>query len=189
MIHTLEDGGEHDPTTRFGHAGEGRVLAWGRACIVPLSSYGPQPIPSAGESRTRMVKKAAGILARLGHIGGAGSVAYDHHGNATVRIKDKNSGIVHTVHLGGRNGRMYSCPAGEHDKLSRYDLALGRIKLTQQPISRTLRTLDREYPGHTAPAPIVTRFNTLLRRYHRLVRAYNAEVDARNAVLKSDCTA
>lgn len=135
-----------------------------------------------------MIRKAVGVLAGLGLVGGAGTVAYDHHGNATVKIKDTSSGIVHTVHIGGGGGPVYSCPAGEHNKLSKYDITLARIKLTQQPIRNTLREIERRYPDHRAPAKVASRFNALLRRDQRLVRAYNAEVDARNAILHQDCS-
>ena len=36
-----------------------------------------------------MIRKAVGALAGLGLIGGAGSVAYNQHGDATVRITDQ----------------------------------------------------------------------------------------------------
>jgi hypothetical protein len=51
-----------------------------------------------------MLREAAAGPAGLGLIGGAGSVVYNHNGDATVRIKGTN-GNVQTVHIAGRDAR------------------------------------------------------------------------------------
>ena len=134
-----------------------------------------------------MIRKAVGALAGLGLIGGAGSVAYDQHGDATVKIKD-TAGHVHTVQIAAASGKAFSCPAGTRDKLEPYDLRAGRIKLTLLQVRRTEAAIERRYPTHTAPNAVADRYNALLLRDHRLVVAFNAEVDAHNAIIDSSCT-
>jgi hypothetical protein len=134
-----------------------------------------------------MIRKAVSALTGLGLIGGAGTVAYNQHGDATVKIKDKN-GSIRTVLIKSDGGMRYSCPAGTHDKLMSFDIQAGRIKLTMRDVRREESKLDNLYPSHKAPHKVVIRYNALLRRDHRLVAAYNAEVDAHNAVLGRDCT-
>lgn len=159
----------------------------GHGFAVTYASRALRLLLQSSSDKQTMIRKAAGILAGLGLIGGAGSVVYDHHGNATVKITNK-SGQVQTVHIGGAGGRMYSCSARTNNELSRYDIALGRIKLTLKPVRRSERQIGLRYPGHQAPDSVVRRFNALVRRDRQLVRAYNKEVAARNAILVRDCS-
>ncbi len=133
-----------------------------------------------------MIRKVAAGLTGLGLIGGAGTVVYNGNGDATVKIKDK-AGYVQTVQLTGGNGPGYSCPEGTHDKLERYDVELGRIKLTLRPVRRKEQKIERQYPTHSAPGRVADRYDALLDRDDRLVAAYNDDVDARNAILEQDC--
>jgi hypothetical protein len=134
-----------------------------------------------------MLRKAAAGLAGLGLIGGAGSVVYNHNGDATVKIKDA-SGHVQTVRLGGGDGRAFSCPDGTSDKLREPDITAGRIKLTLQKVRREEAALERRYPhGRGASHRIAVRYNALVRRDNRLVDAFNAAIDAHNAILHEDC--
>ena len=135
-----------------------------------------------------MVRKAAGVLASLGLIGGAGSVAYNQHGDATVKITDQN-GQVHSVQISSANGTSFSCPSGTDAKLEPIDIRAGRIKLTLQALRRSERQVMTKYPTHTAPHAVVVRYAALIRRDDRLVDAFNAEIDAHNAILHRDCTA
>ena len=126
-------------------------------------------------------------LVGLGLIGGAGAVAYDDDGTATVKIKDRKPGTEQTVRLRGPGGKMYSCPPGTSDKLSPHDTRAGRITLTLRQVHREERKIDNQYPGRTAPAAVAARFNGLIRRHKRLIAAYNESVDRRNAILEADC--
>ena len=129
----------------------------------------------------------AGIVG-LGLIGGVVAVVYNSDGTATVKVKDKKTGVEQTVRLyDNPGGKTYHCPPGTDDKLSPHDIRAGRIKLTLRQIRRQERKLEARYPDHTAPAPVADRFNALLRRDDRLVSAYNRTVDTRNAILKADC--
>lgn len=135
-----------------------------------------------------MIRKAAAALTGLGLIGGAGSVVYNHNGDATVRIKD-GSGHVQTVQIAAAHGRSFSCPAGTHDKVAPIDIRLGRIELTLRQVRRTERSIERRYPSHSAPTTVAVQYNALLRRDDRLVSAFNTEVDAHNALIDRLCTA
>jgi hypothetical protein len=133
-----------------------------------------------------MIRRTVGAgLAGLGLIGGAGAVAYDEDGSATVTIKGKSGG-EQTVRLQG-GGRTFSCPDGTEAKVSPYDIKLGRIDLTIRQVRRQERKLETQYPDHNAPAPVAERYNALLRRDKRLVSAYNSTVDRRNAIIDADC--
>jgi hypothetical protein len=134
-----------------------------------------------------MVRKVAAALVGLGLIGGAGKVAYDKNGGATVKITDEN-GQVQTVHIAG-DGKGYSCPSSTADKVDSAAVEVGRIELTLQQVRRVERRIERQYPKSVAPHSVVVRYNALLRRDHRLVVAYNAEVDAHNAILDQKCKA
>jgi hypothetical protein len=120
-------------------------------------------------------------------IGGAGTVVYNNHGDATVSIKNKNTGRVQRVRIEA-DGKTFSCPLGTGDKLKPYDIAAGRIKLTLLQVRSRENAMFRRYPTHRAPGSVVDRFNALKRRDHRLVGAYNAEIGAHNAILRRDCT-
>jgi hypothetical protein len=134
-----------------------------------------------------MLRKAAAGLAGLGLIGGAGSVVYNHNGDATVKITDA-AGHVQTVQLGSGNGRAFSCPDGTSDKLKATDITAGRIKLTLQKVRREEAALERRYPhGRGATQRVVARYSALVHRDNRLVDAFNAAIDAHNAVLHEDC--
>ena len=126
-------------------------------------------------------------LTGLGLIGGAGSVVYNHNGDATVKIKD-GSGHVRTVQITSAGGKTFSCPSGTHDKTAPIDLEAGRIKLTLQTVRSAERKIELRYPSHTAPAAVADRYNALLRRDNRLVDAFNAQVDAHNAIVDRLCT-
>lgn len=134
-----------------------------------------------------MLRRAAAGLAGLGLIGGAGSVVYGHNGDATVKIRDPQSGKVQTVHIGSGGGPRYSCPRGTHDRLAPYDIQAGRIKLTLLRVRRQELALERQYPSHRAPHRVVLRYRALRRRDDALIAAFNAEVDARNSILERDC--
>ena len=133
-----------------------------------------------------MVRKAVAALTGLGLIGGAGSVVYNQHGDATVKIKDAG-GQVHSVVIGS-DGKQFSCPPGTHEQLQGYDLRAGRIKLTLQAVRRTEHAIEARYPGSVAPHPVVVRFKALHARDNRLVDAYNLQVDEHNAVITRNCT-
>jgi hypothetical protein len=134
-----------------------------------------------------MLRKAAGVVAGLGLIGGAGSVAYNQHGDATVKIKD-SSGHVHSVRIAADDGRSYSCPSGTHKKVAPLDIRLGRIKLTQQGIRASERAIIRRYPNGTKPsAAVIRRLTTLLHKDERLTRAYNATVEQHNSIINRLC--
>lgn len=136
-----------------------------------------------------MLRKAVTALAGLGLIGGAGSVAYNQHGDATVKIKDA-SGKVHSVVIkSNNNGKSFSCPTGTHDRLRPYDIAAGRIELTLQTVRRSERAIVRRYPGHDAPRAVILRYRALAHRDDRLVAAYNAQIDAHNTIIDRACTA
>jgi hypothetical protein len=135
-----------------------------------------------------MLRKVAAGVAGLGLIGGAGTVVYNNNGDATVKIKNKETGQVQTVRLNGADGDSYSCPQGTHDKIEPHDIRLGRIKLTLQQVRREERKIERQYPDHVAPGTVVDRVRALVRRDDRLASAYNAEVDTRNAILEQNCT-
>jgi hypothetical protein len=126
------------------------------------------------------------MLAGLGLIGGAGSVVYNQHGDAIVKIKDK-SGHVRTVRIAS-GGKRFSCPPGTHDKVAAMDIKLGRIELTLQQVRRAEDKIQHTYMPRTAPRSVVTRYRTLSRRDHRLVAAYNGQVAAHNAILNRVCT-
>jgi hypothetical protein len=130
-------------------------------------------------------KDSGAGLAGLGLIGGAGAVAYNEDGSATVTIKGKSGG-EQTVRLEA-GGKSFSCPDGTEEKLSPYDIELGRIHLTIRQVRRQERKLETRYPDHNAPAPVADRDNALLRRDKRLVSAYNSTVDRRNAIIDADC--
>src|SRR3954466_16164404 len=97
-----------------------------------------------------MFRKAAAALAGLGLIGGAGSVAYNQHGDAIVKIKGKD-GHVQTVSIKASGGATFSCPSGTRDRLAPLDIKAGRIKLTLQQVRRQENQLERRYPTHEAP--------------------------------------
>jgi hypothetical protein len=120
-------------------------------------------------------------------IGGAGSVAYNHHGVATVKIKDP-SGHVQTVSLGAGDGRTFSCPSGTHDKVAPLDIRLARITLTQRAVRRSERAIERRYPTTSKPpSAVIRRYKALIRRDDRLTTAYNATVDQHNAIIDRLC--
>jgi hypothetical protein len=131
--------------------------------------------------------KVAAGLAGLGLIGGVGTVAYNNHGDATVKIKNNKTGKVQSVRIEA-GGKTFSCPLGIDDKLKRYDIAAGRIKLTLRQVRGEEHVLLARYPAG-APASVVTHFNALRRRDDRLVAAYNGEIRSHNAILRRDCTA
>ena len=135
-----------------------------------------------------MLGKLAAGVAGLGLIGGAGTVVYNNHGDATVKIKNEKTGRVQSVRIEA-GGKSFLCPVGTDDRLRPYDLAAGRIKLTLRQVGRQERAIFRQYPSHRAPDSVVTHFNTLRARDDRLVTAYNGEIRSHNAILRRDCTA
>jgi hypothetical protein len=143
----------------------------------------------AGQQRSKaMIGRAATAgLAGLGLIGGAGAVAYNDDGSATVKIKDKRGGEQTVPLYGDSGGKTYSCPTDAEDRLAPHDIKAGRIKLTLRQVRRVERKIEAQHPSHAAPGPVVDRYNALLRRDKRLVSAYNSTVDRRNAILKRDC--
>lgn len=126
-------------------------------------------------------------VAGVGLIGGAGTVVYNNHGDATVKIKNEKTGRVQSVRIEA-GGKSFLCPVGIDDKLRPHDLAAARIKLTLRQVRREEQVLLRKHPSG-APDPVVTRFNALRRRDDRLVAAYNGEIRSHNAILRRDCTA
>jgi hypothetical protein len=134
-----------------------------------------------------VIKQAAAGLVGLGLIGGAGTVYYNNHGDATVKIENKKTGQVQTVRIVGGDGRSFSCPSGENEQLDPHVIRLGRIKITLRQVRRVERRLEREYPTG-APSSVLARYNALHRRDDRLVDSYNAEVNTHNAILDRDCT-
>jgi hypothetical protein len=134
-----------------------------------------------------MLGKLVAGLAGLGLIGGAGTVVYNNHGDATVKIKNEKTGRVQSVRIEA-GGKEYLCPMGINEKLKPYDLAAGRIKLTLRQVRRVEHALLRQYPGG-APGSVVTHYNALGRRDDRLVAAYNREIRGHNAILRRDCSA
>ena len=135
-----------------------------------------------------MVRKGVAVLTGLGLLGGAGTVAYNNHGDATVKIKDAH-GQVHTVVIKGNSGKQFSCPSGTDDKLKPYDLKAGRIELTLQGVRRSERAIQRRYPKAAAPEKVIVTYKTLIARDDRLVDAFNSQVTAHNAILNRNCTA
>jgi hypothetical protein len=135
-----------------------------------------------------MLRKVAAGLVGLGLISGAGKVAYDKSGGATVKITD-SSGHVQTVHIAAAGGKGFSCPSGTRDKLEPLDVELGRIELTLQRVRRQEHAIERRYPKFVAPHSVAVRFNALQAREGRLVAAYNSDVDAHNAVIRRACKA
>ena len=136
-----------------------------------------------------MVRKGVAVLTGLGLLGGAGTVAYNNHGDATVKIKDAH-GQVHTVVIKGNSGKQFSCPSATDDQLKPYDLKAGRIELTLQGVRRSEHAIERRYPGAVAlPAKVMVRYKALIGRDNRLVDAFNSQVTAHNAILDRDCTA
>jgi hypothetical protein len=134
-----------------------------------------------------VIRKAVTLLAGLGLVGGAGTVVYNQHGDATVRIKGPN-GKVQTVQLKG-NGKSFSCPAGTHDTLEPLDIQTGRIELTLRQVRSSEIKLERQYPnGSGAPRAVVLRYNALLRREKNLVAGFNADVSRHNAYIDQNCT-
>lgn len=133
-----------------------------------------------------MVAKLAAGVAGLGLIGGVGTVVYNNHGDATVKIKNEKTGRVQSVRIEA-GGREFVCPMGINEKLKPYDLAAGRIKLTLLRVRRVENALLRRYPSGASDA-VVTHFNTLKRRDDRLVAAYDREIRGHNAIIRSDCT-
>jgi hypothetical protein len=133
-----------------------------------------------------MIRRAVATLTGLGLIGGAATVAYNKHGDATVRIKD-SAGHVHTVVIGGNGGKTFSCPDGTDAKLKPHDIRAGRIKLTLEGVRRSERAIERRFTAGVAPHAVVVRFNSLAHRDNRLVDAYNAEIDEHNAIISRDC--
>jgi len=121
-------------------------------------------------------------------IGGAGTVVYNTHGDATVKIMNEKTGRVQSVRIEA-GGKSFLCPLGMDDKLKPYDLAAGRIKLTLGQVRGEEHAILRQYPSHRGPDSVVTHFNTLRRRDDRLVAAYNGEIRSHNAILRRDCTA
>lgn len=126
-------------------------------------------------------------LTGLGLIGGAATVAYNKHGDATVKIKDA-AGHVHSVVIkSAGDGKRFSCPDGTAARLKPYDITAGRIELTLQAVRRSERAIEHRYPSGGAPSTIVSRFKALARRDNRLVAAFNAQVDRHNAIIARDC--
>jgi hypothetical protein len=135
-----------------------------------------------------VVRKAVSGLTALGLIGGAGSVVYNSHGDATVKIKDA-SGHVQTVQISANHAKAFSCPTGTHDKVAPLDIKLGRIKLTQQSVKRSELAIEHKYPvNSTPPRAVLVRYKALLRQDDRLTAAYNATVDKHNAIIDKLCT-
>ncbi|HST17047.1 MAG TPA: hypothetical protein VLK36_05220 [Gaiellaceae bacterium] len=135
-----------------------------------------------------MVRKVAAGLVGLGLVSGAGKVAYDKNGGATVKITDSKTGQVQSVHITG-DGKSFSCPAGTRAKLEPGVVELGRIELTLQKVRGQEAAIHRRYPGRVAPHAVIVRYNGLVRREGRLVAAYNANVDEHNAVIDRTCHA
>jgi hypothetical protein len=94
-------------------------------------------------------KLAAGV-AGLGLIGGAGTVVYNNHGDATVKIKNEKTGRVQSVRIEA-GGKSFLCPLGMDDKLKPCDLAAGRIKLTLRQVRGEEHAILRQYPSHRGP--------------------------------------
>jgi hypothetical protein len=94
-----------------------------------------------------MIRRTVGAgLAGLGLIGGAGAVAYNEDGSATVTVKDK-AGVAQTVRLES-GGKTFSCPDGTEEKVSPHDIRLGRIDLTIRRVRR-----PRAEAGNAVPRP------------------------------------
>lgn len=120
-------------------------------------------------------------------IGGAGTVVYNNHGDATVKIKNNHTGRVQRVRIEA-DGQTFSCPLGIDDKVKPYDIAAGRIKMTLLRVRRQERAIMRRYPGHLAPGPVVDHVSALNSRDDKLVAAYNTKIRAHNAILRRDCS-
>ena len=136
-----------------------------------------------------MVRRAVAVLTGLGLIGGAATVAYNKHGDATVKIKDA-AGVVHTVTISGNGQKQFSCPSGEDSRLQSHDILAARIKLTLQGVRRSEHAIETRYPSaHAAPTAVILRYRKLHSRDNKLVDAFNAQIDEHNAIISRDCTA
>ena len=133
-----------------------------------------------------VIRKTVATLSGLGLIGGAATVAYNKHGDATVKITDA-AGHVHSVVIKSAGGKQFSCPDGTSARLKPYDIRAGRIALTLQVVRRSERAIEHRYPSGGAPSAVVARFKALARRDDRLVAAYNAQVDEHNGIIARVC--
>lgn len=136
-----------------------------------------------------VMRRILGGLVGLGLVGGAGSVIYNHHGGATVQIRDKN-GHVQNVQL-DFGKKSFSCPSGEQAQLEPLLIRQGRIKLTLQGVDKDLQKILKEYPGAhpNIPHAVLVRAKSEYARVKPLVKAYRAAVDQYNAKLRRDCAA
>jgi len=128
-----------------------------------------------------------GGLAALGIVGGTATVAYNHFGTATVKVR--KNGVTRTVKVGAQHGGpTYSCPEDvvEHEITPMVKLA-GRIKLTLHEVESKLKALRTRYPSGRAPGAVVSHYNRLLRRGRGLESAFNKSVTKHNALLARDC--
>ena len=135
-----------------------------------------------------IVRKAVGALVTLGLVGGAGAVAYDSDGTATVTVTDEQ-GREESVQIKGDGGQSFSCPEGIEARVEPIDIEAGRVKVTLRRVRKQLKAIDRRYPGKAAPADVADRYNGLVKRENRLVDAYNDSIGEHNAVLTADCEA
>jgi hypothetical protein len=133
-----------------------------------------------------MLKWAAAGIASLGLIGGTGAVVYHNDGEPTVKITNQRRGNAQSVRL-ETTGEKFWCPKDLDDEIRAYDLKMGRIKLTNEPLRQKIRRIAHQYPSGVASDRVVDHYNALIRHERRLTAAYDAEVHARNALIDREC--
>jgi hypothetical protein len=162
-----------------------------------LLSAAPAPVPTAALHRNTNTKEidsmvrgiVAGVVG-LGLIGGAGSVAYNDDGTATIRIDERNT--PNDASDDARvtfkaNGKTYSCPPGVEAQLEPGDIKAGRIKITLKRNRQQLRVIEKAHPDSVLPPAVYDEYQRLTKRDDTLVAAFNDEVSRHNAILKKNC--
>jgi hypothetical protein len=94
---------------------------------------------------------------------------------------------VQTIARGENGARTYSCPVTSLSEIDDADHTVKRRDRLLAKQQRQLDALDRDYPGHTAPAAVAQRYNALLAKARAQLKWTNRAVDAYNGLLVDLC--
>jgi hypothetical protein len=86
------------------------------------------------------------------------------------------------------DGKTFSCSVLVLGSIDAAAAKAKREKATAARLDRSIRRIERDYPGKTAPAGVADRFNSLVHQYNVRVRRANAAVDGYNRLLRQKCS-
>ena len=148
---------------------------------------GPTEVPSRLNRSWSIAGTSAAIAVAGAMAAGCGSETPSPSAEASPTANKPAKEKPRTVLATSANGKTYSCPFTALGELTTAEERAKVAKRRVGAVERPLKKLDRRYPGGTAPAAVVDRYNGLLAEYKARIRTANRAVEAYNSLLRSKC--